>query len=498
MNSDPKASILIVEDERIVARDIQEAMTDAGYDVIAIASSAEEVFTVLRERRPDVILMDIRIRGDRDGMEVAKEVRERYRIPVIYLTAHADEATLDRARRTEPYGYLLKPVKIVETRIAVEIALYKSKLERRERERERWHTTTLECVADAVISVDGGGITTFMNRAAEELLGITRGNAVGFPIADTLRLSSALADGPPHSLDPETLERLGDVEHVLLRRADGKRCEVRVRPAKVVDDGAILGTVIAFHDVTDERRIQRQVDRAERMNTVSTMLFGLVVHVNNCLAVVAANTSFAMEELAAYHLAPSEAGRDLVARLLTDTQSAAARIQKLIVDLRAFAHAPTDKLQGPSDVSEAIQSALGAASGAFASGARVETQLAEGLSVGVERQRLVQMFLNLIINAAQAIEQDEREAHVVSIRSRAVDGSVVVEVQDSGVGIPEDVRERIFEPFFSTREVGAGVGLGLAVCTRIAASVGGTIEVASGVQRGALLRVTLPSHRSAG
>ena len=101
------SSILIVEDERIVAKDLQETLVNMGYDAFAVASSAEEAIARAAERRPDLVLMDIRIKGQRDGVETAKILRERFEVPVIYLTAHSDDATLERAGKTGPFGYLL-------------------------------------------------------------------------------------------------------------------------------------------------------------------------------------------------------------------------------------------------------------------------------------------------------------------------------------------------------------------------------------------------------
>jgi DNA-binding NarL/FixJ family response regulator len=123
--------VLIVEDERIVAKDLQETLAGMGYDAFAIASSADEAVSEASKRRPDVVLMDIRIKGALDGIDAAEILRQRYGIPIVYLTAYADEATLERAKKTEPYSYLLKPVKAAELRRVMELALYKHAAESR-------------------------------------------------------------------------------------------------------------------------------------------------------------------------------------------------------------------------------------------------------------------------------------------------------------------------------------------------------------------------------
>jgi adenylate cyclase len=128
----PPRSVLLVEDEAIVAHDLRDSLTDLGYDAFAVAASAEEALARATERRPDVALVDIRIKGRLDGIQAAQLLYERYRIPIVYLTAHADGATLERALRTEPYAYLLKPVKPAELRSTIEIALQKHESESRE------------------------------------------------------------------------------------------------------------------------------------------------------------------------------------------------------------------------------------------------------------------------------------------------------------------------------------------------------------------------------
>jgi diguanylate cyclase (GGDEF)-like protein/PAS domain S-box-containing protein len=118
-------AILLVEDEAIVARDLQESLTDMGYDVFAIADSAEDAIECAAVKAPDIVLMDIRIKGQEDGIRAAEILKDTVDSAIIYLTAHADDATIQRAKKTEPYGYLLKPVKTAELRSMIEMVVYK-------------------------------------------------------------------------------------------------------------------------------------------------------------------------------------------------------------------------------------------------------------------------------------------------------------------------------------------------------------------------------------
>jgi CheY-like chemotaxis protein len=115
-------SVLIVEDERIVARDLQQTLRGMGYDAFAIARSADEALAHAAERRPGLALVDIRIEGELDGTATAALLRERYDVPIVFLTAHADDETIARAKQSDPYGYLVKPVKHTELKTAIEWA----------------------------------------------------------------------------------------------------------------------------------------------------------------------------------------------------------------------------------------------------------------------------------------------------------------------------------------------------------------------------------------
>jgi FOG: CheY-like receiver len=129
-----RVKVLIVEDEKIVAMDIKAMLERLGYDVPTMVSTKEEAAKKIEETDPDLVLMDIMLNGAMDGVDIADEIRTRFKIPVIYLTAYGNESTLDRAKATAPYGYILKPLEEKDLHINIEIALYKHRLETKIRE----------------------------------------------------------------------------------------------------------------------------------------------------------------------------------------------------------------------------------------------------------------------------------------------------------------------------------------------------------------------------
>ena len=182
------ARVLIVEDEDIEALDLQQRLTAFGYNTPDIVATGVEAIQKAGETHPDLVLMDIMLPGEIDGVTAAERIRVLFDIPVIYITAYADEGTLLRARATEPYGYIMKPFRERELHITIDMALYKHKTQRELKERREWLATTLRSIGDAVITTDMDGLITFMNPVAECLLGWKLEEASGKQLMDVFSI----------------------------------------------------------------------------------------------------------------------------------------------------------------------------------------------------------------------------------------------------------------------------------------------------------------------
>ena len=149
-----KTSILVVEDESIVAKDIQQSLKKLGYSVPSVENSGEDAIDAAGQHKPDLILMDIMLKGEISGIEAAQQIKNRYQIPVIFLTAYADESTLSKAKVTEPYAYIIKPFKEIDLHTSIEMALYKHGKEQEVRkERDLYSSIVLDKSADDCIFV---------------------------------------------------------------------------------------------------------------------------------------------------------------------------------------------------------------------------------------------------------------------------------------------------------------------------------------------------------
>lgn len=490
--------VLIVEDERIVAEDLKETLAEMGYDAYAIAASSDEAMDRARERKPDVVLMDIRIKGPRDGVETADMMRKAFAVPVVYLTSHADEATLERVKRTEPYGYLVKPVRTSELRRVVEISVHRHAADREVRERERWFATTLRSIADAVITVDAMGDVRFMNTVAEELTGMRLADAQGRPSAEVIRLQ--VPPAPPLQI------ALRDRAVVELAEAtlDGAVGEpVRIisdSAAPVLDAGDLLGAVMVFRDITAQKDAQRRLELTDRMASLGTMAAGVAHEINNPLAVISANSQFVQQELLRtlrempFDVLGTEHAHVLqqTAAVHAEIQSAVARIEQIVADLKVFSK-PREQSAGPASVAHAVDWAVRVTQHELRHRAELIVDIGPVPTIAMDEARLSQVLVNLIMNAALAIPTGRASEQRVHVRAYMTSPSeVALEVQDTGSGMSEATLSRVFDPFFTTRGSTGGTGLGLAICQGIIVSAGGEISAQSTLGVGTTFTIKLP------
>lgn len=263
-----RARILVVEDEGVIAQDIQTTLEKLGYEVPAIAVVGEEAIEKAAELKPDLVLMDIVLWGGMDGVEAATHIRERLHIPVIYLTAHSDTATLQRAKVTGPYGYIVKPLVERELRIGIEMALQKHAMERRQDEQQQWFASTLASVGEAVIATDAQGHVRFMNPLAESITGWTQRDALGQHIDNVMVLSAEVASTGSHGPFAEAVRKGLVIDwgsNTWLWPRKGPSTPIDYTAARIREaDGAMAGVVVVFRDITPRREMEEDRERLIR------------------------------------------------------------------------------------------------------------------------------------------------------------------------------------------------------------------------------------------
>lgn len=262
-----KEKVLVVEDEAIVQLDIKNRLINLGYDIVGTTAYGEDAIKKVGSVCPDIVLMDIGLKGKIDGIETASQIKAVHNIPIIFMTANSDYTTLQKAKITSPFGYILKPFDEREMRTTIEMALFKHKLDSELNETRHWLETILNSISDAVISTNSQLLITFINPAAEAMTGWKADEAHGKNIHEVIRI-----------LDKETrLEVECPVKKVIetgiactskgmmtMVSRDGAECPADCTVSPIFDSKRkIEGVVFVFRDVTRQVLVEQALRESE-------------------------------------------------------------------------------------------------------------------------------------------------------------------------------------------------------------------------------------------
>jgi PAS domain S-box-containing protein len=486
-----KPGILIVEDERIIAMDIKHSLLNLGYEVVGMAASGEDAVVQAGEFCPDLILMDIMLQGTLDGIEAAEQIRQRYNIPLVYLTAYANDTILARAKITEPFGYVLKPFRETELQSNIEIALYRHKMEKKLQRREHWLSATLRSISDGVIATDVSGRVIFMNPVAELLTGWNQEEAVDQNIKHIFQIYDEVNREPVELTDlSEILHQDSFTPPTSNLFVDRNATEIIIdhRVAPIINEvGRPIGLIFLFRDITEQRRLTAELARNDKLDSISTLAGGIAHDFNNLLTVIWANIILASLDA---HL------QDVVIERLTVAQKSCMEAQGLTQQLLTFS-----KEGGPIKKLAAIKKILLDALMTFSnSEIAIVSEIPENLwPVEIDEFQIYQVINNLLSNAAQAMPMGGEVALTAenifisetSALSVKPGNYLKITVQDQGAGISKNYLDKIFDPFFSTKK--HATGMGLTVAYTVIKNHGGYITVESEIGVGTTISLYLPA-----
>ncbi len=489
-----KSSVMIVEDEGLIANDIAFQLGCSGYGVDAIASSGEEALGLLETSasHPDLVLMDIRLKGPLDGIETALRVRSHYRLPVIFLTSHADSETLARAKHAEPSGYLVKPFRQVNLCSAIEMAIFKHKSELALRDREAWLSSVLHSTADPTIVVDTNGVVQFLNPSAEKLLQYDLATAVNSKWSSVMPLFDR--DGQPlveifnKTTPPHEIVKLAS--GTFIRRPDQTEVAVEGHISSSFSAEVLTGFIVNIRDISIRLEQEARLRFDQKMVALGRLAGGIAHDFNKVLTVVIGHISLLAGETAhedrhdrlSKVLEAAYTGVDLTKQLLSMSGNLLVEPEVISINDRI------DRMIGW------IGSTLGP---------RVSCLTDLDPETGKTKMNPAhfdQIAMNLVINARDAmpgggtirISTSNLVELVAGESGDALQHFVQLVVADSGTGIPPEVKEHLFEPFFTTKTMGKGSGLGLSIVYGIVQELGGKITVESKPGCGASFSVLLP------
>lgn len=258
-----KEKILIVEDERIIAIDLQRRLEKFGFIVCAIASTGQEAIKLAESHSPDIALMDIMLSGEIDGIDTAQIFKTKHQIPVIFLTAYSDEKTLERAKKAEPSGFILKPFKEKELYTTIDIALYKNKIDKKLKIQELWRTAILENIQEGIIATDTEGSIRFMNPVAEKMSGWTNEKGRNKNIIEIIRITDEKtlhALKLPLYTGNEKPDTQFILENAYLENRNGDKIHIEGVWSRIRGmEGDIQGNVLAVRDISQIREMSAQI-----------------------------------------------------------------------------------------------------------------------------------------------------------------------------------------------------------------------------------------------
>ncbi|MHB1862871.1 MAG: PAS domain S-box protein [Gemmatimonadaceae bacterium] len=366
------------------------------------------------------------------------------------------------------------------------------------RKSEAQYRQIVEATTDGIIKTDQTLTIVFVNRQLAEMLGYEPAEMIGRSLYSII--GSGGKEIAEESLKNRQLGLHGMVD-TTYRHKDGTEVSVNIAGSALSDgDGTFTGALGIVRNVTAQKKLQAQLMVSDRMASVGMLAAGVAHEINNPLAAVIANLDFIVESMSATpgHPSPSAPVRDAswilddIRSPLDEARDAAQRVRFIVRDLKVFSRSPDNERRHPVDVQPILESSLRMAWNEIRHRARVVTQFDSVPSIDANEARLGQVFLNLLVNAAQALPEGHADRNEVRVSTRVEGDRVVIEVGDTGPGIPPDVLPRIFDAFFTTKAVGVGTGLGLAISHRIVTDMGGTLTVQSTPALGTVFRVALP------
>lgn len=504
------ARILVVEDETIVAKDIQSSLQSLDYDVAGLAVSGEKAVEQALKLHPDLVLMDVMLKGDMDGIEAARLIAAA-RIPVVFLTAYADDDTLRRAKVSDAFGYLLKPFEDRELHSTIEMALYKHNMERQLRESRERLETTLRCIGDAVIAADSSAGIEFINRQAENLTGWKQEEAIGRHISEIfcMRNSGGGSDGACMNIDSILAgkdDAQGGQGNILVAR-DGRRISIDYSAAPIREsDGAIIGVVIVFRDITNliqaaarEYELHEKLAHAKNMEALGALAGGVAHDLNNILGPIAAYPDLIMKNL------PADSSIRADLEIIKNSAHKAVDVIRDLLTLGRAGNTPMKPIDFNRLVESGLKTSRSPANLENAPLVELVTQLApdSGMITGSEQQ-LREMVVNLALNAYATMPKGGRlqiatykkmlSAPDEGYETVPAGSYIVLHVMDTGMGFGEDDLNRIFEPFYIKKKFNlqSVTGLGLAVVYGVVKAHNGFLNIQSRPGEGSDFTIYLP------
>ncbi|HEX4998894.1 MAG TPA: response regulator [Terriglobia bacterium] len=495
---------LIVEDEHPVAAEIRERLLKLGLREVEIVPDSSDAITATERLQPDLIFMDVRLKGAMDGIQTARAIAQRHSMPVIYIAGQSDRDALQRLKNGDHYSYVLKPFRDRDLAVAVEVATQRHALERRLRESEARFEAMIDSISDCVVAADSSGLVTFINPGAAELTGWTLDEARELPVSKVLPLAAEDGEVGQHPI-LKAIETGGTVDlskgaHLITRAGQSILVEGSASPI-ISGQRQMIGAILAFRDIRPRKRseealrkTEEQLRQSQKMEAIGQLAGGVAHDFNNLLTVITGYSDILVNELSL-----DAKSQEMAAEIQKAGDRAAALTRHLLAFSRRQVLHPTRVQLGAliTELSRLLTRLIG-------EDMILTTRSAPDLwFIQADRGQIEQAIMNLVVNARDAMPNGGRlsiscqnlvfrEGAFTPPPTMGPGDYVLLTVGDTGVGMSEETQARIYEPFFTTKERGKGTGLGLSTVYGIVKQSGGFIDVRSELGKGTTFSLYFP------
>jgi len=353
------------------------------------------------------------------------------------------------------------------------------------RRSEARYREIVEATTDGILQVDAESIVVFVNRRFADMLGYSPDEMVG-------KALSSFATPAPVALARSSQPGASPSVDDTFRHRNGTDIAVNVGRSRLLDaDGRQVGELLLVRDMSERNRLQAQLMVRDRMASVGTLAAGVAHEINNPLSAVMANLEFVAEVLHAPSGPHAPLDAD-VAAAIREAQEATERVRLIVRDLDMFSRSPSEERHAAVNIESVMESSLRMARNEIRGRATVVRSYGRIPDVQGDEARIGQVLLGLVVNAAQALPEGGADHNQIRVSTRLEGERILIEVADTGPGIAPEIVGRIFDAFFTTKDVGGGMGLGLAICQSVVADMGGELTVESEMRHGSTFRVSLP------
>ena len=490
MNETPR--VLIVEDDHIVALDIRRNLRKAGYQTIDIVASGEETLQKFEDFDPDLILMDIHLQGSLDGLETARAIRKKFSVPVILLTAYADDSTIERAIISEPFGYIIKPFEQKELKISIEMALYRHRLEKQlQYSEERFRKLFEEDLSGDFIAA-GDGAILMCNDAFKQIFGYRTNRSSSVPNINDLFPDEEDRELFWRRIHSEKTLRLFETD---LKTFDNRTVTVLANVIGSYSNKGELEELKGYIiDTTDRKNLEKKLQQAQKLEAIGRLAGGLAHDFNNILTVIMGYSSIIGEKSKINESIQTE-----IEGIKNITQKASILTRQLLAFSRTQVLKPETV-----DINTLVRDVEKMLNRLITDDIRISISTgADKSMIFVDPSKIELVLMNLVVNARDAMNDGGKitiETKNITLDENESAGFNFAEpgtytelrITDTGSGIPEEYLDKIFEPFFTTKPENKGTGLGLSSVYGIVRQSGGYIRVESSVGTGTTFYVWFP------